>query len=228
MLQLPLVSLIAMLACAPALTACNKFTALRPTPDDDLRRQVRDLKEEVKNLKAERTELKENIAQLAKPVAESSTRDAEIVEATPQVVGVTIRGHVGPSKSTAQTPNGSAESAPVTGCEAVIYLSPSDGHGRFLQIVGRARVSVFQLTADGKSQTLGQCDYSPAEVRDAWRLDVMGLMGTHYTLKVPLSAPDWKCEGTVTVKLEFTDGITGKKFDAQCEMTTPKRGSDDK
>lgn len=222
--RLPLVSLIAMLACALALTACNKYTVLSPTPDDDLRRQVRDLKEEVKNLKAERTELKENITQLAKPVAESSTRDAEIVEATPQVVGVTISGHVGPSKSTAQTPEQSAESVQVNGCGAVIYLSPSDGRGRFLQIVGRARVSVFQLTADGKSQTLGQCDYSPAEVRDAWR---SGLMGTHYTLKVPLS-PDWKCEGTVTVKLEFTDGLTGNKFDAQCEMTTPKRGSDDK
>jgi len=226
MTQLPLVSLIAMLACAPALTAC-KWTLLSPTPDDDRRRQVRDLKEEVKELEAKRTELKENIAQLTKPIAESSTRDAEIVEATPLLVGVTISGHFGPSKSTAQTPNGSAESAPVTGCEAVISLYPSDGRDRFLQIVGRASVSVFQLGADGKSQNLGQRDYSPVEVRDAWRMG-LGWGGTHYTLEVPLEATGWKCEGTVTVKLEFTDGITGNKFDAQCEMTTPKRGSDEK
>lgn len=211
--------------CAPSLTACRYTISAPTTPDGDLKRQVRDLNDQVKQLKRERDELQENIAKLGKPAADGSTPDPEILEATPQIVAVELEGHFGPSEPTAQTSKQSDETAQVNSCDAVIYLSPSDRYGRFLQMVGRVSVSVFQLAADGKSQNLGQRDYSPRELRDAWR---SGFMGTHYTLEVPLSAPDWKCEGTLTVKLKFTNGITGKQIEATCEMNRKSGGSDAK
>lgn len=192
------------------LGGCNPV-AVTPNQNDALRRQVRDLEEQVKSAKAKQIELEQQLAQSAKAAEEKSSIDPAILAATPHVALVQIGGSSGFLASKVGVETG--------GCTARIYLDPSDGLGRFLQIVGSVQISIFELKADGKSQTLGHAEFSPGQVRDAWR---GGILGTHYTFEIPLTATDWNCQGSVTAKLEFRDGTTGKLFTAERQLTLQK------
>ena len=189
---------------------CNP-TVFTPNQNDELRRQVRDLEEQVNAAKAKQVELEQQLAQSAKSAEEKSSIDPAILAATPHVASVQIGGSSGYLATKVGVETG--------GCTARIYLEPSDGLGRFLQIVGSVQISVFDLKAGGKSQTLGKAEFSPSQVRDAWR---GGILGSHYTLEIPLAGSDWNCQGSVTAKLEFLDGTTGKIFTAERQLIQQK------
>ena len=189
---------------------CNP-TAFTPNQNDELRRQVRDLEEQVNAAKAKQVELEQQLAQSAKSAEEKSSIDPAILAATPHVASVQIGGSSGYLATKVGVETG--------GCTARIYLEPSDGLGRFLQIVGSVQISVFDLKAGGKSQTLGTAEFSPSQVRDAWR---GGILGSHYTFEIPLAGSDWNCQGSVTAKLEFLDGTTGKIFTAERQLIQQK------
>ncbi|MFZ4642509.1 MAG: hypothetical protein ACOYMU_04090 [Phycisphaerales bacterium] len=189
---------------------CNP-TVFTPNQNDALRRQVRDLEEQVNAAKAKQVELEQQLVQSAKSAEEKSSIDPAILAATPHVASVQIGGSSGFLASKVGVETG--------GCTARIYLEPSDGLGRFLQIVGSVQISVFDLKAGGKSQTLGTAEFSPSQVRDAWR---GGILGSHYTFEIPLAGSDWNCQGSVTAKLEFHDGTTGKIFTAERQLIQQK------
>ena len=189
---------------------CNP-TVFTPNQNDELRRQVRDLEEQVNAAKAKQVELEQQLAQSAKSAEEKSSIDPAILAATPHVASVQIGGSSGYLASKVGVETG--------GCTARIYLEPSDGLGRFLQIVGSVQISVFDLKAGGNSQTLGTAEFSPGQVRDAWR---GGILGTHYTFEIPLTGSGWDCQGSVTAKLEFRDGTTGKIFTAERQLIFQK------
>jgi hypothetical protein len=189
---------------------CNP-TVFTPNQNDALRRQVRDLEEQVNAAKAKQVELEQQLVQSAKSAEEKSSIDPAILAATPHVASVQIGGSSGFLASKVGVETG--------GCTARIYLEPSDGLGRFLQIVGSVQISVFDLRAGGKSQTLGTAEFSPSQVRDAWR---GGILGSHYTFEIPLAGSDWNCQGSVTAKLEFLDGTTGKIFTAERQLIQQK------
>ena len=189
---------------------CNP-TVFTPNQNDALRRQVRDLEEQVNAAKAKQVELEQQLVQSAKSAEEKSSIDPAILAATPHVASVQIGGSSGFLASKVGVETG--------GCTARIYLEPSDGLGRFLQIVGSVQISVFDLKAGGKSQTLGTAEFSPSQVRDAWR---GGILGSHYTFESPLAGSDWNCQGSVTAKLEFLDGTTGKIFTAERQLIQQK------
>ncbi len=208
------IAVFAATALIGALSGC-KVTALAPTQNDPLRTQVRDLSEQVASLKSQRTELQQ---QLAKCVSESTLQvgvDPEVATATPQVALVQI----GSASHMTQVRVRQDDGTDASRCIARVYLEASDGLGRAIQIVGRVNVSLFELKAQGQARTLGAAQYSPMQVRDAWR---GGVMGPHYTLEVPIDAVDWECTEKATVKIEFTDGVTGKVFDSQREITAQK------
>jgi hypothetical protein len=183
---------------------CNP-TVFTPNQNDALRRQVRDLEEQVNAAKAKQVELEQQLVQSAKSAEEKSSIDPAILAATPHVASVQIGGSSGFLASKVGVETG--------GCTARIYL------GRFLQIVGSVQISVFDLRAGGKSQTLGTAEFSPSQVRDAWR---GGILGSHYTFEIPLAGSDWNCQGSVTAKLEFLDGTTGKIFTAERQLIQQK------
>ncbi len=202
--------IIGAIAAIFSLGGCNPVV-LTPNQNDALRRQVRDLQEQVNSAKAKQVELEQQIAQSAKAAEEKSSIDPAILAATPHVAMVQIGSPSGFLASKAGVETG--------GCTARIYLEPSDGLGRFLQIVGSVQISIFELKAGGKSQTLGQAEFSPGQVRDAWR---GGLLGTHYTFEIPLAGSGWNCQGSVTAKLEFRDGTTGKLFTSERQLILQK------
>ncbi len=197
----------AVTATALALASCNPV-ALTPTSDDPLRVQVRDLKEQVSSLEAKNAQLEIQLATLAGQSSLQTGVDPEVVAATPMLVRIVIE------------PASHFESDQRTNlCTARVYVAPSDGLGRFIQIVGRVNLSIFDLGADGTSRTLATATYSPKQVSDAWR---GGLMGSHYTFELPLAADGWVCGGRVTAQLQFTDGLTSKRIDAQRELAHQK------
>lgn len=198
--------------CGASLMGCSSARVMMPTDNDGLRREVQTLREQVSTLEAQRAELQQQLAAATKPIAEAGTVDAEIAEATPQLVSLTLEaGSHFASKGTASEP---------TVCEAVMYVKPTDGRGRFMQIVGRARASAFQLHADGRVVNLGSAQWNPIEVRDAWR---DGMFGAHYTLRLPLAAEGWSCGGgPVTVRVEFISQPDGRTFSAQRELPFQK------
>ncbi|MSQ91024.1 MAG: hypothetical protein EXS01_06510 [Phycisphaerales bacterium] len=195
---------VVMLAGSALIAGCQG-TALTPSPSDALRIQVRSLSERVTSLEAQKTQLEQQLASVSLEAQQKSGSDPEILAATPQVAAVQIggRSHVDLGAN----------------CTARVYLDPSDGLGRFIQIVGSVRVSVFELTAAGESRRLGHGEYSPLQLRDCWR---GGLMGSHYTIELPLAAEGWSCAGAATANLEFTDGLTGRTFTAQRELPLQK------
>jgi len=190
-----------------AVVGCSSARVMMPTDNDGLRREVQGLREQVSALEAQRNELQQQLAAATKPV-EAGSVDAQVAEATPQLVSLTLEaGSHYLSKGT-----GSGSST----CEAIVYLKPADGRGRFLQIVGSARASAFQLHADGRVVSLGTARWNPIEVRDAWR---DGILGAHYTLRLPLAAEGWNCGGVpVTVRVEFISQPDGRTLSAQREL----------
>ncbi|MSR69407.1 MAG: bZIP transcription factor [Phycisphaerales bacterium] len=190
-----------------ALTACNPV-ALTPTSNDPLRVQVRDLTEQVSSLEAKNAQLEAQLASLANESKALTGIDPEVIAATPKMVRVAIESasHLETNQRTNL-------------CVARVYVAPSDGLGRFVQIVGRINLSIFLLNADGSSHTLATAVYSPKQVSDAWR---GGVMGSHYTFELPLASDGWACGGSVTARLEFTDGHTGVSFQAQHELPHQK------
>lgn len=191
---------------------CSSARVMMPTDNDGLRREVQGLREQVSALEAQRAELQQQLAAATKPAAEAGSVDAQVAEATPQLVSLTVEsGSHYLSKGTA---SGSST------CEAVVYLKPTDGRGRFMQIVGMARASAFQLHADGRVVSLGTAQWNPIEVRDAWR---DGIFGAHYTLRLPLAGEGWNCGGgSVTVRIEFISQPDGRTFSAQREVPFQK------
>jgi outer membrane murein-binding lipoprotein Lpp len=198
--------------CGASLMGCSSARVMMPTDNDVLRREVRALREQVSTLEAQRAELQQQLEAATKPIAAAGTVDAEVAEATPQLVSLTLEaGSHFASKGTASEP---------TVCEAVMYVKPTDGLGRFMQIVGRARASAFQLHADGRVVNLGSAQWNPIEVRDAWR---DGMFGAHYTLRLPLAAEGWSCGGgPVTVRVEFISQPDGRTYYAQRELPFQK------
>jgi len=98
-----------------------------------------------------------------------------------------------------------------------LYLESADGRGRFTQVVGTVAVTAALLPTDGEAVTIGQGRFTPTEVRDAYR---SGMTGTHYTFEIPvqveLPPPEaGKPVPTATVRVEFTDGLTGQTLTAE-------------
>lgn len=196
-----------LLAVALSLSSCSPI-ALTPTSDDPLRVQVRDLKEQVSSLEAKNAQLELKLETRAKQSKSPTGVDPEVLAATPMLVRMVIEpaSHFEADKRSSL-------------CVARVYVAPSDGLGRFIQIVGRVNLSIFDLSADGTSRTLATAVYSPKQVSDAWR---GGLMGSHYTFELPLAADGWACGGRVTARLQFTDGVTAKRIEVQSELAHQK------
>ncbi len=190
--------------CTLVAAGCQPV-ALMPTTNDGLRREVRDLREEIAALKAQKAQLDAQLATLAVETQGATGRDPEVVAATPALVAVAIEpaSHFELDERT-------------NTCVARVYVAPSDGLGRFIQLVGSVSLSLFDLSADGSSRTLATATYSPLQVRDAWR---GGLMGSHYTFEVPLASDGWSCQGRVTARLQFVDGLSNRRLEAQREVS---------
>jgi hypothetical protein len=173
------------------------------TEGDALRERIMELEESLLDAERRAAELE---ASLAEAHADRVDVDPEIEAATPRVTGLQLGrlSHLSDADADG-VPDG-----------AVVYLSPADGRGRFLQLTGHLTVHAVVIPPDRPSISLLIVRLSPAELRDAYR---SSLTGTHYTIEAPFDWPADIASRTATVRVEFTDGATGRVHSAERELS---------
>lgn len=185
-----------------------RATLVPPDGDDPARVQVQSLQRRVEALEGRNAELGAQLAALRAQIGSQVPED--VLAATPRLVGVVLGG------TSSVTP---ASGDPPAGAAAHVVVETRDGVGRFVQVAARVEVAVTLAPAMGDPRVLGRRSLTPAELRDSYRT---GLMGTHYTIDVPLELPAGLAPGTpLAVTLELTDGWTGEPYRAAGTVRTP-------
>jgi len=98
-----------------------------------------------------------------------------------------------------------------------VYLKPIDQYGSAIKAAGEVKIQLFDLAAPPAQNLLGEYTWDPDEMPDRW---VGGFMNYQYSFFCP-----WKSgppgNGEITVRVEFSDYLTGKRFTDQrlCTVT---------
>ena len=186
-------------ACTMLLAGCG--AGARASAElDTLRRRVMELEKQTAELEGRNTELSQALDDSQATVEASP----EVIEATPRLARLEI-GRL----THADDSDGNGHPDVIA-----VYVAPSDGLGRFIQLVGTLSVTAAVVPSQGDSKTIGRVSLDPGELRGAYRSTILG---THYAMTVPidlagLDLPD------CTVRVEFVDGYTGRMHSTYGEI----------
>ncbi len=189
-------------ALALAFTTGCQPRLLVPNSADGLRAELVERTRERDEFRARVAELETKNAELA--LARDVKLDPEAAEAMPALAGVALS-----SLSTGRLVDANHATL-------ALVLEPRDGLGRFLQFTGTLRASVAVLIPGRDPLPAGSSTVTPKALRDAYR---SGLLGTHYTLEIPLTWEGAEVARAVSISVEFTDALTGKSY--PCQGTVP-------
>lgn len=203
---------LAAFALLPLLAVGCEARVLVPSENDRLRELVATRTEERDQALARASELETRLeaALAASRAAAGAASDPEAVEATPALATFAISSLT----SARETGPGRADLA--------LVLVPSDGRGRFLQVVGRLKATVVAIVPGQEPLPAATVDLGPKELRDRYR---SGFMGTHYTVEVPVAWASAEPARALGVALEFTEAASGRRFLATSTIQVlPPRG----
>jgi len=102
----------------------------------------------------------------------------------------------------------------------VVYVQPIDQHGSILKCAGSVTVRIFDLAEEDETKTLiGTHRWTAEEIAKTWPA---GFMGRHFRLLCPWQSAPPK-HPTLTIRIAFTDYLTGKTHTAQktCTVKVP-------
>ena len=100
----------------------------------------------------------------------------------------------------------------------IVYVQPIDEEGDIVKVAGTVDIQLWDLNkADGEAQ-LAQWRVEPAELKKLW---FAALMSTYYRLTFDIADIVQDFKEPLTVKLTFTDYLTGKVFKDQ-KVIEPK------
>lgn len=99
----------------------------------------------------------------------------------------------------------------------IVHIQPVDGDGDIVKAAGSVDVQLLDLNED-EPKVLGRWHVGPVELRKLW---FNALMMTNYRLKFDVSDKVETFEEPLTVKVTFTDYLTGKVFKEQ-KVIEPK------
>ncbi|OQA03393.1 MAG: hypothetical protein BWY69_00491 [Planctomycetes bacterium ADurb.Bin401] len=94
----------------------------------------------------------------------------------------------------------------------VVYLKPIDDMGDTVKATGSVDIELWNLNAPSENATLGQWKIEPEELKKYW---TSSLMSTHYKLQFDIGPKLTGKEKELTLKVKFTDYLTGKVFTGQ-------------
>ena len=176
---------------------CGSFKKVSEE-NDRLRARVMELEDENRELTGRSAELNGQVRRLTRdlPIPQ------EIRDATPHVADLSIA-------TVSHATDTDNDGRPDT---LLVYIEPTDGRGRFVQMVGTLSVHAATLPAGGDAITLGRVTLGPPELRDAYRST---FLGTHYTVEVPITIADPATQTVCTVSVEFVEGYTGRRVTTQ-------------
>lgn len=190
LLPMVLLSIAAIGGCGPKPSAANI----------ELRKQVVDLEQEIDRLRHERDADRATIRALQadRPTTQSLPQDR--LDELFTVAGIRLGRLIGGLDSDQQP-----------GDEAVrVYLAPFDATGDVLKAAGAVVVEAFDLSSD--ALRLGRWSFDVATTRAAWNSS--GLL-YEYVLDCPLEKVAVPSSGELTLRVTFTDALTGRSFSAQ-------------
>ncbi len=180
--------------CAAGLLLAGCAGPTRVSRENDrLRARVQELTKQVSRLEDHNAELMVRIRQQS---AKPTSIPTEILDNTPHVARISIG-----TLSHARDHDGDGRPELLK-----VYVKPTDGLGRFVQMVGELAVHAAILPPDKEAITIGRITLGPGAVRGAYRSSVLG---TRYAVTLPIAVPEDVDAAECTLKVVFLDGRTG-------------------
>jgi len=186
--------------CLTTLVGCGVSAHEMGRQNDELRRSQMELQREVDQLR-EQVRLRESeVRSLQKQVSGGVTpvEGADV----PTLAELRFARYSGPIDTNRD------------GVDDVVrlYLRPTDQHGRFLTVSGKAVIQVVAIRTGEAPLSLADVTIEPAEFDKAYR---SGLTGTHYSLDAKLNQAPPVNTSAATAKVTFTVAATGVSHTAQ-------------
>jgi cell division protein FtsB len=103
--------------------------------------------------------------------------------------------------------------------EMIVYLQPVDAEDDIVKASGSVDVQLWDLNKAGDKALLGQWSIAPAELKKMWFATVVTI---NYRLVFDVSGIVEKFDRPITVKVTFTDYLSGKVFDEQMVIEPAK------
>ena len=94
----------------------------------------------------------------------------------------------------------------------IVYIRPMDAEGDIIKAAGTADVQLWDLNKDEEEALLGKWQVKPEELKKLW---FDALLGTNYRLTFNIADKISKYKEPLTVKVTFTDYLSGKVFKEQ-------------
>jgi outer membrane murein-binding lipoprotein Lpp len=94
----------------------------------------------------------------------------------------------------------------------LVYIQPMDEYGDVIKATGLVEVQLWDLDRKEGQPLLGQWQVSPAELKKLW---FATLITVNYRLSFNIAALVEKFDHSLTVKVKFTDYLSGKIFEEQ-------------
>jgi len=92
-----------------------------------------------------------------------------------------------------------------------VFLLPIDADGSVIKAAGDVKIQLFDLAADPAQNLVGEYRWTVEQLSKQWS---SGFMAYHFSFECPW--PDGPPQhDEITVRVEFTDYLTGKTFTAQ-------------
>lgn len=161
--------------------------------NDELRQRVLVLERENEQLRSREQEMQIELEQESRRV---ESLPSEVRESVPHVTELSI-GRLSHARDLDD--DGRPD-------EIVIYLTTTDGYGRFVQAVGRVSVHAVMFPPGENALTVGLLVLDPPALRQAYR---SGVSGTHYTIELPIELDEDPPAPSVVVNVQYEDGRTG-------------------
>jgi len=94
----------------------------------------------------------------------------------------------------------------------IVYIQPMDQDGDIIKAAGSVEVELWDLNKPGQEALLGKWSTGPAELHKLWFTSFMRI---NYRLTLDVAEKAQQCKEPLTVKVHFTDYLTGKVFKEQ-------------
>ena len=91
-----------------------------------------------------------------------------------------------------------------------VYLTPIDADGHAIKAAGAVKIQLFDLAAKTGENLVAACEFPVDKIAERW---AAGFMTYHYRFDCRWETPPKHDE--ITVRVEFTDYLTGKTFTSQ-------------
>ena len=100
----------------------------------------------------------------------------------------------------------------------IVYIQPVDKQGDTIKVTGSANVQLWDLNKTDGRAMLGEWQVKPDEMKELWFATMLTI---NYRLTFDAAGLDENLREPLTVKLAFTDYMTGKVFTAQKVIKAP-------